>query len=69
MHKKKLSNYLWLFYDSIWDYKTFHGERIIILTPIPEKLPIALAQVKACNRSEKLRNEIRQIICSLYQGK
>ena len=34
-----------------------------------QKLPIALAQVKASNNSENLSNEIRQIIYSLYQSK
>ena len=34
-----------------------------------QRLPIALAQVKADNNSENLLNEIRQIICSLYQPK
>ena len=34
-----------------------------------ERLPIALAQVKAGNTSENLLNEIRQIIYSLYQEK
>ena len=32
-------------------------------------LPIALAQVKAGNISEKLLNEIREIIYSLYRAK
>ena len=34
-----------------------------------QRLPIALAQIKADNNSENLLNEIRQIICSLYQSK
>ena len=34
-----------------------------------QRLPIALAQVKAGNNSENLSNEIRQIIYSLYQSK
>ena len=34
-----------------------------------QRLPIALAQVKAGNNSEKLLNEIRQILYSLYQAK
>ena len=34
-----------------------------------QRLPIALAQVKAGNNSESLLNEIRQIVCSLYQSK
>ena len=33
-----------------------------------QRLPIALTLVKAVNTSEKLPNEIRQIICSLYQA-
>ena len=31
-----------------------------------QRLPLALAQVKANNASEKLLNEIRQTICFLY---
>ena len=31
-----------------------------------QRLPIALAQVKASNTSENLLNEIRQMIYSLY---
>ena len=34
-----------------------------------QRLPIALAQVKADNNSECLLNEIRQIVYSLYQSK
>ena len=42
-----------------------------ILTPkqIFQRLPIALAQVKAGNNSEYLLNEIRQIVYFLYQSK
>ena len=42
-----------------------------ILTPkqMLQGIPIALAQVKAGNNSESLLNEIRQIVCSLYQAK
>ena len=36
---------------------------------MPQRLPIALAQVKAGNNSESLLNEIRQIIYALYQSK
>ena len=47
------------------------GTGLKILTPkqMLQRLPIALAQVKAGNNSEKLLNEIRQIIYSLYQAK
>ena len=39
-----------------------------ILSPkqMLQRLPIALAQVKAANTSENLLNEIRQIIYSLH---
>ena len=42
-----------------------------MLTPkqILQRLPVALAQVKAGNNSESLLNEIRQIVYSLYQSK
>ena len=33
------------------------------------RLPIALAQLKAGNNSEKLKNEIRQLLHSLYRSK
>ena len=34
-----------------------------------QRLPIALAYVKAGNKSENLLKEIRQIVYSLYQSK
>ena len=34
-----------------------------------QRLPIALAQIKAGNNSQTLLNEIRQIVYSLYQSK
>ena len=42
-----------------------------ILTPkeMFQRLPIALAQVKAGNNSERLSDENRQIVYSLYQPK
>ena len=33
------------------------------------RLPILLAQLKAENNSQKLKNEIRQIVYSLYRSK
>ena len=52
-------------------YKSKHGTGLKILTPkqMLQRLPIAVAQVKTCNNSESLLNEIRQIIYSLYQSK
>ena len=42
-----------------------------ILTPnlMLSRLPIILAQLKAGNNSEKLKNEIRQLLYSLYRSK
>ena len=52
-------------------YKATKRKGLKILTPkqMLQRLPIALAQVKASNNSENLINEIRQIIYSLYQAK
>ena len=52
-------------------YKSKYGEGLKILTPkqMLQRLPIALAEVRAGNTSENLRNEIRQILYSLYQEK
>ena len=51
--------------------ETTKGTGLKILTPkqMFQRLPIALAQVKAGNNSENLLNEIRQIVYSLYQSK
>ena len=47
------------------------GEGLKILTPnqMLSRLPISLAQLKAGNNSEKLKNEIRQLLYSLYRSK
>ena len=47
------------------------GERLKILTPeqMLSRLPVSLAQLKAGNNSEKLKNEIRQLLYSLYRSK
>ena len=59
--------------DANYDSKNSEtkGKGFKILTPkqILQRLPIALAQVKAGNNSESLLNEIRQIVYSLYQSK
>ena len=45
------------------------GVGLKILTPdqMLSRLPITLAQLKARNDSEKLENEIRQLLHSLYR--
>ena len=47
------------------------GQELTILTPnqMLSRLPISLAQLKAGNNSEKLKNEIRQLLYSLYRSK
>ena len=47
------------------------GKGLKILTPnqILSRLPISLAELKAGNNSEKLKNEIRQLLSSLYRSK
>ena len=47
------------------------GTELKILTPeqLLQRLPIALAQVKAGNNPESLLNKTKQIVYSLYQSK
>ena len=47
------------------------GQGIKIITPnqMLSRLPITLAQLKAGNNSEKLKNEISQLLYSLYRSK
>ena len=47
------------------------GGGMKILTPnqMLSRLPIALAQLQAGNNSNKLKNEIRQLLYSLYRSK
>ena len=52
-------------------YESKQGTGLKILTPkqMLQRLPIALAQIKAGSYSGSLLNEIKQIVCSLYQSK
>ena len=47
------------------------GKALKSLTPsqMLSRLPISLAQLKAGNNSEKLKNETRQLLYSLYRSK
>ena len=54
------------FSDKVFDHSYL---KILNLKQMLQRLPIALAQVKASNTFENLQNEIRQIIYSLYQAK
>ena len=46
------------------------GKGLKILTPnqMLSRLPISLAQLKTGNNSEKLKNEIRHLVYSLYRS-
>ena len=56
------------FKSGLFQVKSTTGERHKILTPkqLLQRLPMALAQVKAVNNLESLLNEIRQIVYFLY---
>ena len=66
-------DYIEMLSDAKYDAKQdeTRGKKLKILTPkqMLQRLPIALAQVKAGNNSESLLNEIKQIVYSLYQSK
>ena len=66
-------DYIEMLSDANYDAKQneTEGKGLKILTPkqMLQRLPIALAEVKAGNNSESLLNEIRQIVYSLYQLK
>ena len=49
--------------------KSGHGLKILTPDQMLGRLPINLAQLKAGNNSEKLKNEIRQLLYSLYRSK
>ena len=55
----------------IFNKKKQSGGGLKILTPnqMLIRLPVTLAQLKAGNNSEKLKNEIRQLLYSLYRSK
>ena len=60
-------NYL----KEIFNGLTTEGQGLNILTPnqMLSRLPITLARLNAGNNSEKLKNEIRQLLYSLYRSK
>ena len=45
------------------------GLKTLIPNQMVSRLTISLAQLKAGNNSEKLKNEIRQLLYSLYRSK
>ena len=45
------------------------GLKILTSNQMLSRLPVSLAQLKAGNNSEKRKNEIRQLLYSLYKSK
>ena len=56
--------------NNILELNRQQGQGLKILTPnqMLSRLPISLAQLKAGNNSEKLKNGIRQLLYSLYRS-
>ena len=67
---KMFNNYVKNMSRNIYDSKQ-EGTGLKIPSPkqMFQRLPIALAQIKADNNSQSLLNEIRQNVYSLYQSK
>ena len=57
--------------ESAAERRNQQGKGLKILTPdqMLSRLPISLAQLKVGNNSQKLKNEIRQLLYSLYRSK
>ena len=57
--------------ESAAERRNQQGEGVKILTPnqMLSRLSISLAQLEAGNNSEELKNEIRQLLYSLYRSK
>ena len=55
--------------ESVAQKRKQRGQALKILTPnqMLIRLPISLAQLNAINNSEKLKNEISQLLYSLYR--
>ena len=70
--RKSVNEFFYYYYSVVYETKPKATKgRLKILTPkqMLQRLPITLAQVKTGNNSERLLNEIRQIVYSLYQSK
>ena len=57
--------------ESAAERRNQQGQGMKILTPnqMRSRLPVSLAQLKAGNNSKKFKNEIRQLLYSLYHSK
>ena len=57
--------------ESVAERRNQQGKGLKMLTPnqMLSRLPISLAQLKAGNNYQKLKNKIRQLLYSLYRSK
>ena len=69
--KTKKPNNIVTVVKKILDFDEHAQKGLKILTPnqMLNRLPIALAQLQAGNNSNKLKNEIKQLLYSLYRSK
>ena len=65
----EIVNEIFYFNKDIQKQQEGLGLKILIPNQMLSRLPITLAQLKAGNNSEKLKNEIRQLLYSLYRSK
>ena len=71
LNKKKMNDYIKELQYIGQYFSPQGGEGLKILTnqQMLNRLPILLAQIQAGNKSIKLKNQIRQILYSLYRSK
>ena len=67
-HRQKILNIL-NYLGEVFIESTGEGLKILTPNQMLSRLSITLAQLKAGNNSEKLKNEIRQLLYSLYRSK
>ena len=70
-YAKRLKDIVGLYNPKSGSDTSKKGERLKILTnkQMLNRLPIFLAQIQAGNNSKSLKNELRQILYSLYRSK
>ena len=67
-HRQKILNIL-NYLGEVFIESTGEGLKILTPNQMLSRLSITLAQLKAGNNSEKLKNEIRKLLYSLYRSK
>ena len=66
---EKIINIVELILEFNYKIKLGHGLKNLTPYQMLGRLPVSLAQLKAGNNSEKLKNKIWQILYSLYRSK